>query len=172
MAASGVPAGALAMDGGDPRLGSPAGMGTANDGIVTHHEIQKIHDPSVTFEEYLHYAAITRADLRYEKAPQEKQSMATRMSPWHRSGVVAAATTGTSDEKHDFGDKEFEGSPQRYHVSEEEYTTASRAVRTATWGAVFYLITTDILGPYSTAWVIPPQRARVPLADIHRQMGF
>ncbi|KAI4251757.1 MAG: hypothetical protein L6R42_008242 [Xanthoria sp. 1 TBL-2021] len=33
-----------------------------------------------------------------------------------------------------------------------ERLQASRALRTATWGAVFYLITTDILGPYTTAW--------------------
>ena len=35
-------------------------------------------------------------------------------------------------------------------VSDDEYVTASRAARSATWGAVFYLITTDILGPFST----------------------
>jgi hypothetical protein len=38
------------------------------------------------------------------------------------------------------------------HVAEEEWVQASRALRTATWGAVFYLITTDILGPYSVPW--------------------
>lgn len=31
-------------------------------------------------------------------------------------------------------------------VSEEEWKTAARALRTASWGSVFYLITTDILG--------------------------
>jgi hypothetical protein len=38
-------------------------------------------------------------------------------------------------------------------VSDEEWAVASRAARTATWGAVFYLITTDILGPYSVPCV-------------------
>lgn len=37
-------------------------------------------------------------------------------------------------------------------VTDEEWVQASRALRTATWGAVFYLITTDILGPYSVPW--------------------
>jgi len=37
-------------------------------------------------------------------------------------------------------------------ISDEEWVTASRAARTATWGAVFYLITTDILGPFSTGY--------------------
>lgn len=34
-------------------------------------------------------------------------------------------------------------------VSEAEWKNASRAVRTAGWSSVFYLITTDILGPFS-----------------------
>ncbi|KAG2036564.1 transmembrane amino acid transporter protein-domain-containing protein [Suillus americanus] len=37
-------------------------------------------------------------------------------------------------------------------VTSGEYRAASGALRTATWGSVFYLITTDILGPYSTPW--------------------
>ena len=37
-------------------------------------------------------------------------------------------------------------------ISDEEWINASRAARTATWAAVFYLITTDILGPFSTGW--------------------
>lgn len=35
-----------------------------------------------------------------------------------------------------------------------EWQTASKARRTATWGAVFYLITTDILGPSSVPWAL------------------
>lgn len=31
-------------------------------------------------------------------------------------------------------------------VSEEEWKTAARALRTASWGSIFFLITTDILG--------------------------
>ena len=146
-----APLGALSMDGGDPRLGSAAGVGTANDGAITRHEIQKLHDPRVSFEEYLHYAAITRADTRHEQAPRVKQSLAKSLNPWYHSGVTAAASTGTSDEKNGIGGKDSEGSPRPYDISESEYVTASRAVRTATWGAVFYLITTDILGPWSTA---------------------
>lgn len=41
--------------------------------------------------------------------------------------------------------------PPNYSVvTDEEWVHAARAARTATWGAVFYLITTDVLGPYST----------------------
>ncbi len=42
----------------------------------------------------------------------------------------------------------------KYGVTEEEWETAQRAARTASWGAIFYLITTDILGPYSIPFAI------------------
>ena len=42
----------------------------------------------------------------------------------------------------------------KYGVTEAEWETAQRAARTASWGAIFYLITTDILGPYSVPWAI------------------
>jgi len=45
------------------------------------------------------------------------------------------------------------GGAPRYKITDEEYVQASRAVRTATWGAVSYLITTDILWPFSTPQV-------------------
>ena len=42
----------------------------------------------------------------------------------------------------------------RYGVSEAEWEQAQRATRTATWGSIFYLITTDILGPYNVPWAV------------------
>lgn len=42
----------------------------------------------------------------------------------------------------------------RYGVTESEWEQANRATRTATWGTMFYLITTDILGPYNVPWAI------------------
>ena len=37
-------------------------------------------------------------------------------------------------------------------ISNEEYERASRAARTASWSAMFYLMTMDILGPFSVPW--------------------
>ncbi|KAG9312427.1 transmembrane amino acid transporter protein-domain-containing protein [Chiua virens] len=37
-------------------------------------------------------------------------------------------------------------------ITPAEYRTASSSLRTATWSAVFYLITTDILGPYTAPY--------------------
>lgn len=39
-------------------------------------------------------------------------------------------------------------------VDNSEWALASRAARTASWGAIFYLITTDILGPYTVPWAL------------------
>lgn len=39
-------------------------------------------------------------------------------------------------------------------ISHQEHERANRAVKTATWLAAFYLMTTDVLGPYSTPYAI------------------
>ncbi|PWY81746.1 hypothetical protein BO94DRAFT_536947 [Aspergillus sclerotioniger CBS 115572] len=47
-----------------------------------------------------------------------------------------------------------EGKVDKYGISETEWEQAQRAARTATWGSIFYLITTDILGPTNVPWAI------------------
>jgi hypothetical protein len=42
----------------------------------------------------------------------------------------------------------------KWGITETEWETAQRATRTATWGSIFYLITTDILGPTNVPWAI------------------
>ncbi|KAL9623389.1 MAG: hypothetical protein Q9160_002282 [Pyrenula sp. 1 TL-2023] len=129
--------------------------------------LEKLHDPSVTLEEYMHYAKITRADEERLYGPESDYKSAKnplqlfvlgRMGrqpehPDRRSSV--AANTFTLEEKG--GEKVTSGSPEsevgsHSVISDEEWVRASRAARTATWGAIFYLITTDILGPYTAPW--------------------
>ena len=121
--------------------------------------IQKLHDPNVSIEEYMHYAAITRSDDRNFDAPHTDTAMKVAglksLNPFAKKREPAVATTTELNEK-----AATEASPDgRFIISEEEYIQASRAVRTATWGAVFFLITTDILGPWTTAYAF-------------RQMGY
>lgn len=110
----------------------------------------RLHDPNVTFEEYYYYAQVSRTHPSEvsDAAPTPAPSFISKFTQF-RKGTVAV-------ENHAAGDgKEGDGLnvAQPWHdVPEEEYVQASRALRTATWGAVFYLITTDILGPYTTAW--------------------
>ncbi|KAL8773485.1 MAG: hypothetical protein Q9209_001589 [Squamulea sp. 1 TL-2023] len=111
----------------------------------------RLHDPNVTFEEYYYYARISRAHPSESLDVQSTASTSwiSRFIRYNKS-VVSSKDDITAVNK-----KSSDGSPttQSWHnVSDEERLQASRALRTATWGAVFYLITTDILGPYSTAW--------------------
>ncbi|KAF2451894.1 hypothetical protein P171DRAFT_515817 [Karstenula rhodostoma CBS 690.94] len=39
-------------------------------------------------------------------------------------------------------------------ITDYEWINARGATRTATWGSIFYLITTDILGPYNVPWAV------------------
>ena len=150
--------GTLALDGGDPRMGttsgfdhkgSSAGMGTLD---LTRTEVRNMHDSKVTFEEYLHHAKRTRADARFE--PQERSMNLFKDMKIGRkkqdNAIVASSNLNGFEEKE--MNVAIDGNvPAEYvSVTDEEWIQASRAARTATWGAVFYLITTDILGPFST----------------------
>lgn len=136
------------------------------------------HDPSITFEEYLYYADITRAEEaaaneRYVAArgPTTFMSLLRDRFSTGRQAVQAAspptdekqeAVTATGAENANVAEKAHaadgadangtaNGNGELIHgVSAQEWKQASRAIRTAGWGGVFFLITTDILGPFST----------------------
>ena len=108
------------------------------------------NDSSISFEEFVYWADRTRAD---EKLAQDavmqargkrtlKGTVRRRFSRGQQDHRIAseAMTASTSQEEVITG------------ISEKEWTQASRALRTATWGSIFYLITTDVLGPFSTPW--------------------
>ncbi|GKT58032.1 transmembrane amino acid transporter [Colletotrichum tofieldiae] len=126
-----------------------------------------LHDPNVTFEEYLYWASVTRAEekLANERFLQAQGPVTLKsvIKDRFRKGDEHVRFQGGSEgggpedvnggEKNaDAGDKALQ--PAREGdggvVTPEEWKRASRAVRTAGWGAIFYLITTDILGPFST----------------------
>ncbi|CAP95069.1 hypothetical protein E8E15_001408 [Penicillium rubens] len=46
------------------------------------------------------------------------------------------------------------GTSDGWGITETEWEQAQRAGRTATWGSIFYLISTDILGPTNVPWAI------------------
>ncbi|OAP60916.1 hypothetical protein AYL99_05918 [Fonsecaea erecta] len=99
---------------------------------------RKIHDTNVTFEEYYFYAQRTREEQRLLQAPK-----------WQWRTVFSRKKTAEPVEE----EHEFESHDGRV-VTEEEWLNASRAFRTASWGAIFYLITTDILGPFAVPFAI------------------
>ncbi len=141
--------GNMALDGGDPRLSFTDEDKFAGEGIVayTRPQLRKLHDPSVTFEEYHYYARIARAeeDSQLTSNTGETRGILSTIIP-------SKSSKGTQiDENRRASltpDVNISDPSKRASVSDEEWTNASRAVRTATAGAVFYLITTDILGPF------------------------
>lgn len=151
----------LALEGGDPRDPHHPVIGDAK---ATELALPSIHDPSITFEEYVYWAEITRAE---EKIANEKFVAAQGPRNW-KSTITNRFSTGkgakdsfdtpptttlASNEKDGLDEKSVvPGGPVQSAVSEAEWKTASRAVRTAGWSGVFYLITTDILGPFSVPW--------------------
>lgn len=116
-----------------------------------------LHDPNVCIEEYAYYAAITRAEenianeeyVRLQGPTSLKSIILGRFSKGHASAPVAEADPA-SDEKKTGGEMTPPSDGGMGRVTDAEWKTANRALRTCGWGSVFYLITTDILGPFST----------------------
>ncbi|GAB7356348.1 hypothetical protein MBLNU459_g7138t1 [Dothideomycetes sp. NU459] len=154
-----VPPAAVALDGGDPRA-SLAGEGIAE---YSRPALKNLHDPSVTIEEYFYYAKLTRAEEK--NIPRIHHPVRKLLGFGKTQGVLTESGRRTSvnmpstepglSEKTVTGDKASpSGSTDLAIISDAEWVQASRAARTATWGAIFYLITTDVLGPYSVPWAM------------------
>jgi hypothetical protein len=136
--------GNFALDGGDPRLHQSEHekvdekgdmsmtKSSPTPGGVSPHARGGPNDPNVTFEEYYYYAQQTRAE-------EAAQPVTGRETTW-LSLVFPSKSDG--------GVVKHEPSSGNGLISDAEWADASRALRTATRGAAFYLITTDILGPF------------------------
>lgn len=149
----------MALDGGDPRLSRDEGtFGGYGNVAYTRPQMRLLHDPTVTFEEYYYYAQQTRAEEEQEALDNpEKVGILQTIFP-AKSGKGAAASE-TKRRTSLVPQVNISEKSARATVTDEEWANAARAVRTATKGAIFYLITTDILGPFglpyafaSTGW--------------------
>jgi len=120
---------------------------------------RKQHDRSIPFEAYQYYAAIQR---REEEDPGygEANPMAAieGINPEINGNTSGSdskeSVMAASDEKNEVkaSEKAAGQQPVPAHANEnqnldDEWARAARATRTATWFGVFFLITTDILGP-------------------------
>jgi len=158
----------LALEGGDPRDPThPIETITHGNKPVETELIRAIHDSSVTFEEYMYYGAITRAEEkaaneRYVAAAGPKTFKSVVMNRFSKGQTTEAhsldspgspADNSSPGEKNGYDEKAVAPADRNWgNVSDGEWKNASRAVRTAGWTSVFYLITTDILGPFSVPW--------------------
>ncbi|KAM0247585.1 hypothetical protein ACHAQJ_009804 [Trichoderma viride] len=125
-------------------------------------------DPTVTFEEYQYWAKIEREEehqanlvFKEEHGPRTVKSVflgrfSKGIHHENKKKAEAAAAEKNSgsaspiDEKHPGVLTTHDSSST---PTEAEWKQASRAMRTASWGTMFYLITTDILGWSSTPFV-------------------
>ncbi|KIJ34891.1 hypothetical protein M422DRAFT_233084 [Sphaerobolus stellatus SS14] len=134
--------GGLALEGTDPRLQEP---------VAAH-----AHKGRIPFEELLYYAKLQRqkevdADKAYAITNPEKPSLIGGLFKRKDNNSSAPAITEKEDSVDEKREKmDTEKAPSM--VSDEEKTAAYRAIRTASWLSIFYLITTDILGPTSAPW--------------------
>lgn len=149
---------ALSLE-GDPRM-SASGPGIAQ---LSTPALRNLHDPSVTIEEYFYWAKITREE---QKSIPAVKTPARKLLSFGKHDAASSTITGSDPTKSETskkvlgtatdektGESEPPANAGTVVVTEDEWLQASRAARTATWGSVFYLITTDILGPYSVPYV-------------------
>lgn len=152
----------------DPREGRlSVALATGDTVNYANRQLTTIHDPKVSFEEYLHYAKISRQEeTRLYGQGSDFQEGNSSVGGFMKGKVLRrpaaappmtiteAAVTGKNETLAEKVAMDSDGnpSPDHWEVTDAEWLNASRAARTATWGAVFYLITTDILGPFSTGW--------------------
>ena len=128
-----------------------------------------------SFEEYIYWAQLTRANEN-DKDPSSKYTifgwdvrrLTSKSPPSGNSCFTGTQAQGNRErERHrmmlepqpPLGDLNVSlttsGRPRSeglIPISSEEYERASRAARTASWSAMFYLMTMDILGPFSVPW--------------------
>lgn len=150
-----IPSAALAGEGGDPQL-------EHNNSLINAEEEDNRHERDISFEEYVYYAGITRAeekiaDEEFRRIRGPRSVANTLKGRFSKGGNHAAeqpqpvadesrVTSEKSGELNEKGEPTGEVAAPNYAA---ELKQASRAMRTASWGSIFYLITTDILGPFT-----------------------
>lgn len=119
----------------------------------------RLYQLGVTFAEYQYYASITRAREKRENEEylrsRKPVSFVSLLKDRFNSGNQQILhQLDVLDETQDSQGEKTNGksapTAQASSASTDERHLANRALRTAGWGSVFYLITTDVLGPSST----------------------
>jgi hypothetical protein len=110
--------------------------------VATPPRLRRLHDPKVSFQEYQHYARVARAEQDALPKPHGRKNIFYYLVPNLQKVAPGPADLATRP------DVNYSDIEQRKTISDEEWANASRALRTAGTGAIFYLITTDILGPF------------------------
>ena len=101
-------------------------------------QARKLHDANVTLEEYMYYAQKTREEEKTLESPQLQWR--TLLSGKKKKNNVNTESNGEGEGPKRSADVNLGNPANRLEISDEEWTNASRAFRTASWGAAFYLV--------------------------------
>jgi hypothetical protein len=130
----------------DPRLSHDPGAPIYTQQTRPQH--RKLYDSSVSFEEYLYYAERTRADQdAVTKAGSNKGKLPLLK-------VLFPPKSNNIELDHKMANLNTSIASQRAVVTDEEWINASKAMRNATGMAIFYLLTTDVLGPFGLPYAV------------------
>jgi len=116
-------------------------------------------DSSISFEAYHFWAERAREEEKHfetESVATQFKKLFSREKKQQQQQLVlpddsAPIATAEKDGSSPAPDKDSEA---RFGITAGEWEHANRAARTATWTTIFYLITTDILGPYAVPWAL------------------
>ncbi|KAG6857370.1 hypothetical protein H0H87_004730 [Tephrocybe sp. NHM501043] len=101
------------------------------------------HSDDPVFEDYLYYAAIQRRFEDGHGAPDAQERKGNWMA---RFSEYKGANVNINLDARDASDSAI--------LEDSDRVNALRALRRAHWASVFYLITTDILGPFNAPFAI------------------
>ena len=101
----------------------------------------------MSIEEYLYYAERTRAD-------QDAAEKANRGRKVPLLKIMFPPKSNETELDEKMANLNTNDSKQRAVVSDEEWSNASKAMRNATGMAIFYLLTTDVLGPFGLPYAV------------------
>ncbi|PNS18845.1 hypothetical protein CAC42_5384 [Sphaceloma murrayae] len=141
----------MSSTGVDARLSSAVG----HDSDYISPQTRRLHDTAVSFEEYHYYAQQARREeaVNAGAAANESKGFMATIFPSRAANKTTAHESQVSSEKH-VPNVNLSDQGARMRISDDEWTNASRALRLAAWPSMFYLITTDILGPYGLPYAI------------------
>ena len=116
-------------------------------------QARRLHDPDVSFEEYQYYARHTRDQEKHLPTPKLRwrEILSRKSEPEQEQDAAHFDANLTAG---DVPQVNLANKETRLQITDEEWVYANRAFRTASTGAVFYLITTDILGPYGVGFAM------------------
>jgi hypothetical protein len=110
-------------------------VNTANGSIYIKPQGRKPHDPDVTFEEYYYYAQKTREEEKtIELPPSTKWREVLLRKKAETPHDISDGEPGAHPSQH-LTAANFANRENRLEISDEEWTNASRTLRTASWGA-------------------------------------